>query len=124
MTEIILATLVLYLAQLMLPNMIAALRKEVDVSFLFGSRDEGSSTSLAPARAKRAAVNMQESMIVFLPLAMLATATGAPVAEAATVWLGLRVAYLVTYLMGVQYIRTFIWMASVICLALMAIEMV
>jgi uncharacterized MAPEG superfamily protein len=124
MTEIIIATLILYLAQLILPNMIAVARKELDNSYLFGPRDEAAGTSAVPQRAKRAAVNMQESMIVFLPLAALAVATSAPVAEIATVWLGLRLAYLVTYLMGVGYIRTLIWMASVVCLALMAIELV
>lgn len=124
MTEIIIATLILYLAQLLLPNMIAVARKELDNSYLFGPRDEAAGTSAVPQRAKRAAINMQESMIVFLPLAALAVATSAPVAEIATVWLGLRLAYLVTYLMGVGYVRTLIWMASVVCLALMAIELV
>lgn len=124
MTEIIIATLILYLAQLLLPNMIAVARKELDKSYLFGPRDEAAGTSAVPQRAKRAAINMQESMIVFLPLAALAVATSAPVAEIATVWLGLRLAYLVTYLMGVGYVRTLIWMASVVCLALMAIELV
>ena len=124
MTEIIIATLILYLAQLLLPNMIAVARKELDKSYLFGPRDEAAGTSAVPQRAKRAAINMQESMIVFLPLAALAVATSAPVAEIATVWLGFRLAYLVTYLMGVGYVRTVIWMASVVCLALMAIELV
>ena len=124
MTEIILATLILYVAQLLAPNMIAFMRKEVPNSYLYGARDEAADISIIPQRAKRAAVNMQESMIVFMPLAVLATATGAPVAETATIWFGLRIAYLVTYLMGVNYIRTIIWMASVVCLALMAVALV
>ena len=124
MTEIVLATLAFYLLHLMLPNLIAVARGEIDAASLFGVRDETVEKSIIVRRAGRAAVNIQESMIVFLPLAGLAIASGTSVAETATIWLGLRVAYLITYLMGVSFIRTFIWFGSVYCLGSMAVALV
>ena len=124
MTEVVLATLALYLLQLMLPNLIAVARGEIEAASLFGGRDETIEQSIIVRRADRAAVNIQESMIVFLPLAGLAIASGTSVAETATIWLGLRVAYLITYLMGISFIRTFIWFGSVYCLGAMAVALV
>ena len=124
MTEVVLATLAFYLLQLLLPNLIAVARGEIDAASLFGVRDETVEKSIIVRRADRAAVNIQESMIVFLPLAVLAIASGTSVAETATIWLGLRVAYLITYLMGVSFIRTFIWFGSVYCLGSMAVALV
>ena len=124
MTEVVLATLAFYLLHLMLPNLIAVARGEIDAASLFGVRDETVEKSIIVRRAGRAAVNIQESMIVFLPLAGLAIAGGTSVAETATIWLGLRVAYLITYLMGVSFIRTFIWFGSVYCLGSMAVALV
>ena len=40
MTEVVLATLAFYLLQLMLPNLIAVARGEIDAASLFGVRDE------------------------------------------------------------------------------------
>ena len=124
MTEVVLATLAFYLLHLMLPNLIAVARGEIDAASLFGVRDETVEKSIIVRRADRAAVNIQESMIVFLPLAGLAIASGTSVAETATIWLGLRVAYLITYLMGVSFIRTSIWFGSVYCLGSMAVALV
>ena len=124
MTEVVLATLALYLLQLMLPNLIAVARGEIAAKSLFGGRDETVEKSIIVCRAGRAAVNLQESMIVFLPLAALAIANGTSVAETATIWLGLRLAYLITYLMGVAFIRTFIWFGTVYCLGEMAVALV
>lgn len=123
MTELVLATLALYLLQLMLPNLIAVARGEIDAASLFGVRDTTVEKSIIVRRAERSAINLQESMIVFLPLAGLAIASGTSVAETATIWLGLRVAYLFTYLMGISFIRTFIWFGTVYCLGSMAVAL-
>lgn len=120
MIELIFATLGLYIIQLLLPNMLAAARGEVAIDYLVGARDGQPELSDLVLRARRAAVNMQESLLLFLPLAVLAAGSGAAANEAAAVWLGLRVAHLLTYLMGLKHVRTLIWMASLVCLALMA----
>lgn len=124
MTEVVLATLAFYLFQLMLPNFIAVSRGEIDAKVLFGVRDATVEKSIIVRRAERAAVNIQESLIVFLPLAALAIASGTSVAETATIWLGLRLAYLISYLMGIAFVRTFIWFGSVYCLGVMAVALI
>lgn len=123
MTDILIATLVVYLVHLMLPSSLGVIRKELTNDYLVGPRDEQPEVSVLVQRARRASNNIQESLLVFMPLAVLGVATSAPLAETATIWLGLRIAYLVTYLMGLSYVRTLIWLASVVCLALMAIEL-
>jgi uncharacterized MAPEG superfamily protein len=124
MTDVLLATLAFYLLQLMLPNLIGVARGEIKPAFLFGGRDETVEKSVPVLRAERASANIQESLVVFLPLSVLAIIGDAATAEIATIWLGLRVAYLITYLTGVSYIRTFIWFASVFCLGSMALALV
>ena len=80
MTEVILATLAFYLFQLMLPHLIAVARGEIAATSLL-ARDQVVDNSIIVQRASRAAANMQESMIVFLPLAGLAVANSTSVAE-------------------------------------------
>ena len=124
MLEIIFATLVLYVVQLLLPPQMAFFRKEVDLGFLVGARDTQPEFSELVSRAKRAAVNLQESLLIFLPLAVLAVVGNVDTAETAAIWLGLRVAYLITYLMGLKHVRTLIWTGSLICLYLMGAALV
>ena len=124
MTDILLATLAFYLFQLVLPSLISVVRGEVGGPFLFGGRDEDIEKSIPVRRAQRACNNMIESLIVFLPLAVLGIASNAAIAETATIWLALRIAYLITYMTGVSYIRTFIWFGSIYCLGLMAYALV
>lgn len=124
MTDIFIASLVIYLIHLALPSGIGFVRKELTNSYLVGPRDESPEVSAVIQRARRASNNIQESMLVFMPLMVLAMAMGTNIAETATIWLGLRIAYLITYLMGVSYIRTLIWFASVYCLGVMAVALV
>lgn len=120
MLEIIFATMVLYFVQLMMPNQLATARKDAALSYFLGNRDTDITVSELPGRAKRALTNLQESLIVFFPLAILALVSGAAANEAAAIWLGLRVAHTISYLMGLAYVRTLIWFASLACLVAMA----
>jgi uncharacterized MAPEG superfamily protein len=67
---------------------------------------------------------LQESLLIFIPLALLAISSQAGVAETATIWLGLRVAYLITYAMGLRHVRTIIWTISMVYLYLMGAALV
>ena len=67
MIEIIFATLVVYVIQLLLPTTLAVLRKEADPAYLAGPRDETRTASPVVERAKRASFNLQESLLIFLP---------------------------------------------------------
>lgn len=120
MLEIIFATMVLYFVQLMMPNQLATARKDAALSYFLGNRDTDITVSELPGRAKRALTNLQESLFVFFPLAILALVSGAEANEAAAIWLGLRVAHTISYLMGLAYVRTLIWFASLACLVAMA----
>lgn len=124
MLDLIFVSLVLYVAHLMLPAILAILRKEATNTYLVGPRDEEASFSNIVKRAKRASGNIQESLLIFLPLAVLATINGAQANEAAAVWIGLRVVYLITYLMGLAYVRTLVWFASLVCLYFMGAALV
>jgi uncharacterized MAPEG superfamily protein len=55
---------------------------------------------------------------------LLAISSQAGVAETATIWLGLRVAYLITYAMGLRHVRTIIWTISMVYLYLMGAALV
>ena len=123
MLEIIFATMVLYFVQLMMPNQLATARKDAALSYFLGNRDTDITVSELPGRAKRALTNLQESLIVFFPLAILALVSGAAANEAAAIWLGLRVAHTISYLMGLAYVRTLIWFASLACLVAMAVAL-
>lgn len=124
MTEVLLAALAFYLLQLMLPILIAVVRGEVTTAALFAQRDQPVEKSIPVGRADRAAKNIQESMLVFVPLLAMGIVTDTNLAGLATVWLGLRIAYLITYLLGIAYIRTFIWFGSIYCLGAMAVALV
>jgi uncharacterized MAPEG superfamily protein len=123
MTEILFATLLVYVIHLVLPTLIAVVRGEADIAYLFGPRDETRTDTPVIERARRSSRNLQESLLIFLPLAVLAGENGA-VAEAATIWLGVRIAYTLTYLMGLSYIRTAVWFVSLAYLYMMASALV
>ena len=123
MIEILFATLVVYVIHLVLPTTLAILRKEADVAYLVGPRDEARTAAPIVERARRASRNLQESLLIFLPLAVLAGNNGAA-AEAATIWLGIRLAYTLTYLLGLSYIRTVVWIISLVYLYMMAAALV
>ena len=124
MIEILFATLVLYAAGLMLPSLVGVLRKELNLDFLVGPRDEQPEVSAVVQRIRRSSANLQESLLIFIPLALLAISSQAGVAETATIWLGLRVAYLITYAMGLRHVRTIIWTISMVYLYLMGAALV
>ncbi len=123
MIEIILAALVVYLVQLMLPAVIGLMTRNVDVAYLLGPRDTALEASLAIMRLKRAAGNMGESLPAFMTLAVLSIVTGAANAEIATYWVGLRIVYVIFYWAHVNNVRTIIWLLSVACLIAMALNL-
>ncbi len=89
-----------------------------------GNRDELPPAGLACARAERALRNLGESLPFFLTLALLAliedkdqglALTGAAVFAIA------RIAYLPAYLMGIFAVRSLLWTAGLVGIAMMAI---
>ena len=123
MIEIILAALIVYLLQLMLPAVIGLLTGRVSTSYLLGPSDTAPETSPGIQRLKRAASNMGESLPAFMTLAVLSIISGAANAEIATYWVGLRIVYVITYWAHINNVRTIIWVLSIACLIAMALNL-
>jgi uncharacterized MAPEG superfamily protein len=57
-------------------------------------------------------------------MCLLAMINGVDLLMLAQVWLGLRAVYLVCYVGGINPARSVVWIASLVVLVLMAIELV
>ena len=120
MTQLIIATLALTLIHIWF---VPAFFNRVHLKYLMGSRDEGLELSVGAGRASRAATNFQESLVPFLAMCLLAIINGVDLLVHAQVWLGLRVVYLVCYVGGINPARSYVWVASLVVLILMAIKL-
>ena len=56
-------------------------------------------------------------------MCLLAMINGVDLLVLAQVWLGLRVVYLVCYVGGINPARSYVWVASLVVLILMAIKL-
>ncbi len=84
-----------------------------------GSREQQGRLS---GRASRASANFRETYPAFLALAFGVIMAGDPAGLALTgawIWLICRVIYIPLYLAGIPYIRSFVWLGSMLGLALM-----
>ncbi|MFT5695975.1 MAG: putative MAPEG superfamily protein [Myxococcota bacterium] len=121
MTLMIIAALTLWLFQIWLLPASMALG---DVPYLLSSRDNPPSQSQLQQRTTRAGSNLQESLIAFLVLSLLAIMQQKDLTQVAAAWLVIRVIYIPCYLLGITYVRSIVWMASLGCLIYMAAELV
>lgn len=74
-------------------------------------------------RAQRASENMKENLPVFFGMAILVHLTEPTSASAllgAQVFFGARILHAIIYIVGVPYIRTFIWLTSLVGVGMMA----
>ena len=95
-----------------------------NLDYLLTNRDEAAPESVKFQRAKRAAANFQESYPVFLAISIIDIIQGVDVTSLATYWLVLRVLFMVTYTAGITYLRTLLWVGSLICLIMMAMALI
>jgi len=129
MVLIILLVLALFVAQTLLPGRFreppAGGMKTKLVEDL-GNRDTQRPLTVTGQRASRALANMHEALPVFLALALLnmivGTAAGMAV-TGATVFLIARVLYAAVYIIGIPVLRTLIWVAGWVGLALMIVPL-
>jgi uncharacterized MAPEG superfamily protein len=121
MSDIIISTLALALVQIWLLPMILNLK---NISWLFSSRDATVETSMIYERASRASANLQASLPAFLALCLLSMQLEVDVSGTAMIWLALRVVYIPLYLFGISMLRSASWVGSVVCMIVIALDLV
>ena len=125
MTGWIIAVLALFVVQTLLPNAArAASGDPVQRAWLGGTRDAAPPDTVMSGRMSRALANMFEALPVFLPLAVLAVATGTTggwTTIGAAVFFFARVAYIPAYASGIVPLRSAVWAAGHAGLALMLV---
>ena len=127
MITIIIMALTLALFQIWIIPMTGALVINIkSMSYLLSNRDREITidpTSVS-ARILRASSNLQESLPAFLALTILSVITEVDNTMYAMTWVFLRFLYLLVYAAGILYIRTVVWLGSIVCLVLMGLALI
>ena len=120
-SALIVATLGLALVQIWLLPMLLNLK---NTAYLLSSRDGAVATSVMYDRVDRAAKNLQESLPAFLALCLVALYSNAEILAAGSLWLGFRILYVPMYMSALPYLRSLVWIASIVCMIWMALQIV
>ena len=94
---------------------------QVGLPALAGNREGLAPCTGWAGRAQRAHHNMLESLVLFAALVLVAVAaqkTNSTTLAGAQLFFWARVAYAVVYLVGIPWLRTVIWLASVVGLVM------
>lgn len=123
MTNMILAVLALYFVQLFTPAIMRF--SQIGLNRYVGSRDDLPSLPLAGQRAERALTNLQESLFLFLPLAILVIMNGNEVDAlvGAEIFFAARIVYVISYILAVPWLRSIVWVIGFVGLILMALPL-
>lgn len=87
-----------------------------------GNRDKLPEATPFAGRAERAARNTLENFVLFAAIALVAHAAGATsprIATGAQIFFWARVLYVPVYCAGITYLRTAIWVVSIVGLGMM-----
>ncbi len=119
-------SVILLLFHIMLQGFLAT--RELGSTWNAGPRDEGrEAKGVAAGRANRASKNYQETYPAFvgllLGLAFIGDASGWGLLGA-WIWFIARIIYIPLYLKGVPYIRSLVWLVSVLGLLLMMLGLI
>ena len=96
---------------------VAGAQSQVSLPVLAGNRENVPALTGWALRAQRAHVNMLESLVVFAVFVLVADAAGRlneTTALGAQVFFWARIVYAVVYVIGVPWLRTLIWLVSVV----------
>jgi uncharacterized MAPEG superfamily protein len=88
----------------------------------FGNRDNLPEATPLAGRAERTARNTAENFMLFAALALVAHAAGADnakVAFGAQIFFWSRLVYIPVYYAGVTFLRTAVWLAGIVGMAMM-----
>ena len=92
------------------------------LQFAFGNRSDPSAPSAFAGRAERTARNTLENFVLFAAIALVAHASGVTsprVLLGAQLFFCARLVYIPLYYIGIPYLRTATWVASIVGLAIM-----
>ena len=116
MIEIILCALALLIVQIMAHYPMNLQHVQFFLSNRHGEI-EYSETSL---RIQRAAANLKETLPVFLTLMILGVIQGVDLTSLGIYWLVLRIAFFILYSIGIEKVRSVVWILALLVLAVMA----
>ena len=122
--KILILSFLLVIIQLTIPMLIDLLTGNTNLTYLLSSRDSSSKPSIYAQRANRASRNLLETLPIFIGISILSLIREVDNSSVALLWLILRTIYVPIYVLGVDYIRTAIWTASLICLILMGVKFI
>ena len=100
---------------------------QVGLSMLAGNREGMPEIKGWGGRAARAHRNMLENLVLFavvVLVAVLADKTNATTLLGAQIFLWARVAYAVVYVAGIPWLRTGVWVVSIVGLAMIFLQLV
>ena len=98
--------------------------KDVSINYLFSSRDEEIKPSIYLERSKRAFTNLLETFPIFIILFFLSMIKQVDVTNLGLFWLLFRLIYIPSYIFGLKYIRTLMWMITFVILILIGIKFI
>lgn len=118
----------LYLVMIVMQAVAATVSRKASVADLVGPRDNLPSEGLTPfhGRTKRAQANFTESMVMFVPLCLIAVysdQTSSLTALGAALFFYGRLLFAPTYYFGVPWLRTLAWFVSIIGILLFFVEL-
>ena len=125
MEIIALLTCLLIIVHIFCPMFIGLLTtKDVSIDYLFSSRDEEIKASIYLERSKRAFINLLETLPIFIILFFLSMIKQVDIGNLSLFWLLLRLIYIPSYVLGLKYIRTLVWMPSFVILILIGMKFI
>ena len=122
--KILILSFLLVTIQLTIPMLIDLLTGNTNLKYLLSSRDSSSNPSIYAQRANRASRNLLETLPIFIGITILSLIREVDNSSVALLWLILRTIYVPIYVLGINYLRTGIWAASLICLILMGLKFI
>ncbi|WP_421791558.1 MAPEG family protein [Hyphobacterium sp.] len=90
-----------------------------------GARDDVTDKGVMLCRARRANANMVESLVMFVPLVLVAYVTdnlNDTTQLGAGLFLAARIVYAPTYWFGIPWLRTLVWFAGFVGIAMIALQ--
>lgn len=93
-----------------------------------GARDTANDMTTLQGRANRTVANHVESMLLFIPLALVAYHVGGLADDewakkAVWLYLGGRAVYPLTYWAGLSYVRTIVWVVSIAGIIILLVKL-